>query len=73
MKFRATKPKTETAPQHTCNQCQLAQVDRSPINRSTDGHYFMLACPYDAYKRFHHSPACGFFVPRAVPLEKPTI
>ena len=74
MKIRNQKSKIENAPQtRHCNECQLAAPDYSDINRDTEGRYFMLKCPYDAYKRFHHSPACGFFVPRAVPLEKPTV
>ena len=59
--------------EHHCSECQLAEPDRKQINRDTEGRYFMLRCPYDQYKRFYHSPACGFFKPRPVPLTKPTV
>ena len=60
----AKKSKTTEKPKYQCGQCKYATEDRKHINRSVDGYYFCIRCPYytdGKFVRLKTDIACSMF------------
>ena len=66
MKVRRKNKIVLEKPEHTCEECAFSEVDKSFINRSVKGEYFMLKCPFISWKVFHHSRACDRFYQKEI-------